>query len=331
MFKNGAVVAATLLLAMGCAGTYKQKVEYNTLEPLRVAVLPFAEVDSTGAFLDSDPNLLIDKVAVVSQELSEKPRSLVRKLVQAELEETALDILAPSLINSKLHHTEYSDSNLDFILPKIHATSAQSFCPAVFDCDAVLYGKVTRWDRSYYGIQSSTTVGLELKLISARDGRVLFEGRAEDSDSRGITKVPTGFSDLVLEPIKGLDNEITVKLAQRVVSKLLEPLKASAKPEYHATVPPSIYAAAHTGAINQSMRERGLSVMLVGSRKRAATFSIGQVITNVPMAERAPGQYSGEFVPLPTDHFDDELVVVSLVDEFGRATTQSLPGAVSLR
>ncbi|NDC37668.1 MAG: hypothetical protein EBZ48_06400, partial [Proteobacteria bacterium] len=95
--------------------------------------------------------------------------------------------------------------------------------------------------------------------------------------------------------------------------------------------PPSIYAAAHTGASSEAIRSRGLSVMMIGSRKRSASFSIGQVIVNVPMAERAPGQYIGEFIPLPSDHFENEPVVVTLLDEFGRATTQTVTGAVSLR
>ena len=210
---NFKVFGIPLLAAVmcGCVAKYTQKIDFNTLEPLRVAVLPFVEIDSDGKVMDSDTSLLIDHVSVLSQDLNEKPRTLVRKVVQSELDNTALDMLAPALVNTKLMHNGFSDKDQNFDLPKIFATGAREYCTKVFDCDAVLYGKVTKWDRSYYGIQSSTTVAIELNLISARDGKTLYTATATDSDSRGITKIPTGFSDLVIEPIRGLDNDITIK------------------------------------------------------------------------------------------------------------------------
>ena len=145
------------LALCGCFASYKQTVEFNTLEPLRVAVLPFVEIDSDGKVMDSNTSLLIDRVSVVSQDLNEKPRTLVRKVVQSELYNTALDMLGPALVNTKLMHNGFADKDQNFDLPKIFATSAKEYCTKVFDCDAVLYGNITRWDRSNYGIQSSTT------------------------------------------------------------------------------------------------------------------------------------------------------------------------------
>ena len=323
-------LALVLLPLCGCGATYTQKVDFNTLEPLRVAVLPFVEIGKDGKVMDSNTSLLIDQVSVVSQDLNEKPRTLVRKIVHAELDNTALDMLAPALVNSKLMHRGFADRDLNFDLPKIYSTGAKEYCTKIFDCDAVLYGKVTRWDRSYYGIQSSTTVGIELTLVSARDGRTIFSAVAQDSDSRGITKIPTGFSDLVIEPIRGLDNDITIKLAERTVKKMMEPLRTTNKPEYLASVPPAIYAAAHDAFGGTVSRARGITVLVVGSAKKTATFSVGRSIENLPMAERAPGHYIGQFVPLKTDHFMKEEVRVSLTDKFGRATVQKLPDLVTL-
>ena len=319
------------LLLAGCSGTYQNKVDYNTLEPLRVAVLPFARVDKDGKFEGGDASLLIDNVPGVSQDLGKTPQSIVRTSVEDELDNTALDILAPGLINSRLHHTGYSDEKLEFNYQKIFDTSAADYCKKIFDCDAVLYGKVTRWDRHYYGLQSATTVGIDLKLVSARTGKTLFSASAEDTDSRGLTKIPTGFSSLVIEPIRGLDNDITIKLAQQIVEKMIAPLRTDNKPEYLSTLPPSIYAAAHNGFEGSVSRDHGLIVMMTGSEHDKGAFSVGQAIVNVPMVERGAGHYVGVYLPLESDHLDKEPVTVALTDQYGRTTTQKLPVQLSLR
>src|SRR5262249_22586330 len=120
----GAALLFLCALSAGCAGTYKQKLDFNPLEPLRVAVLPFAEVDSKGNFVQTNGALLIDKVPGVSQDLGQNPRAILRKIVQSELDSTALDMLAPSLVNAKLMHSGFADEKLNFDYQRIFATSA---------------------------------------------------------------------------------------------------------------------------------------------------------------------------------------------------------------
>ena len=326
------ILALTLtLLTCACASTYKSNLEFNPTEPLRVVVLPFAQVDQKGAIIDVNSDLAIDKVNLVSSKLGEAPAEFVRKLVQSELGKSALDIFSPALIDSELSHHGFADPKLKLNLAKIFSADPKQLCTHLVNCDAVLYGKVTKWDRSYYGIQSVNSVGIDLKLVSVRDGKELFSSNAQDSDGRGLSKGPTGFSDLVIEPLRGLDNAIITDLARKMVPKMLADLKVESRPDYLQSQPPAIYAAAHDAHSGKLSKNGVLTVLAFGSSYDSAAFSIGNVIQNVPMVEQDESHYIGEYYPLPTDSFETQPVYVTLTDEYGRVTKEELgSGPVSL-
>lgn len=327
--------ATVLALTTGCAGTIKTKVDFNTAEPLRIAVLPFAQVDRSGALLRSDESLLLDSIELVSSQLRQSPAEFVQSLVQTELSKAALDVIIPAIVEAELVHKGYTIPNstpVQLDLSRIFALTPDTVCNKLLSCDAVLYGKVTRWSRSYYGVQTVSRVGIDLRLISAKTGRVLYEALADDSDSRGLTKGPTGLSSVVLEPLRGLDNDIVLDLARTVVSKAIAPLHAENRPEYLKTPPPAFIAAAHDATDGTLAPGGKLAVIALGTPGHTAVFSVGTRILDIPMVERRPGHYLGEFFPLESESFTDELVTVALKDGFGRTTTQTISTLpVSLR
>ncbi len=308
----------------GCAGTYQQKVDFNPTEPLRVAVMPFVTIDKVGKATNEESRLLLDNLSLVSSKQEETPSRIVRRHVLAELPNTGLDIVSSALIDIDLPHRGFGKADGTLDVDRVLAVAPGEICVKFLDCDAVLYGKIVRWDRSYYGIQSVNTVGIDLKLVSARDGKVLFQGNAEDSESRGITKGPTGISSLVLEPIKGLDSEIIVDLSRSVVQKLLEPLNLKKRPEYLESGPPAIFATSHDAPSGILNREHPLVVVAMGSGGQNASFAIGDAVTAVPMFERSAGHYYGEYISLPGEKFSAQPVKVILGDKYGRKTEQTL-------
>lgn len=328
-----AALLGVLVFASGCAGSFKHQVDFNTRESLRVAVMPFVQLDSDGQMLQDDGKLLVDKVALVSQEQKDRPTDAVRKLVQAEISRTtALDLLVPVLVDIELPHHGFGlpDGNPD--LKKLYNAPPSEVCHRFLDCDAVLYGYIKKWDRSYYGVQTINTVSLELKLVSAKDNRILFSSTAEDTDSRGISKGPTGYTSIVLEPIKGLDSDIIAKLAEDMVRKMLQPLSVQQRDQMLKDPPPAIFATAHDASAEGGVKPGGpLVVVMFGSSKQVASFSIGHVIEDVPMIEHTEGHYVGEFYPLPSDGFNAEQVVVKLQDQYGRSSQQTIQrGPVSV-
>jgi hypothetical protein len=54
------------------------------------------------------------------------------------------------------------------------------------------------------------------------------------------------------------------------------------------------------------------------------SFSIGNAIRDVPLVERSAGHYIGEYIPTAGDRFENQQVTVTLEDEVGRKTSQTL-------
>ena len=316
-----------LALLVGCSGTYQSRLEFNPSEPIRIAVLPFIQVDNSGAPQESDPNLLIDNLSLVSSKLKQTPAEFIQGLVQSELANASLDLIPPGIVSARLIHSNYElpGSKPPAIdIKRILATPPDEICSKVIPCDAVLYGQLTSWNRSYFGLQSVMTVGIDLKLVSAKSRKVLFHSTAKDSDSRGITKGPTGISDLVLGPIQGLDNEIITDLARSVVIKALAPLSGRGRPEFLSSPLPIIIAAAHSAINGYLPSGRRLIVVAYGTPGLLGSFDIAGFTEGIPLAERDAGHYVGEFVALRGDTFTNAVISVSLRDKNGRITTEHL-------
>jgi hypothetical protein len=105
---------------------------------------------------------------------------------------------------------------------------------------------------------------------------------------------------------------------------MFRPLRS--KPTTPVAGPPSIYAAATDSHHGNFGAAKPLLVLMYGSTAKVASFSIGSAIRDVPMVEKYPGHYAGEYYPLDGESFSEEAVTVQLRDEFGRATTHTLPG-----
>jgi hypothetical protein len=309
------------LFASACSGTYKHDLHYNPGESLRVAVLPFVQKDSDGQIVEEDGSLLVDGIPLVSSEVADSPAAISRKLVYVELSRTALDVISPALIDLELPHRGFARADGTFELKKIHSVPPAAYCETFLDCDAVLYGTVLKWDRSYYGIESAHEIQLELRLVEAKSGKLLFKSVATERESRGLTKGPTGYSSLVVEPIRGLDSEIIEGLAQRTIQQMLDPLRLKiAATDTQQAPPPAIFAVSHDAMGGAVRAGSPLLVVAFGAESMTASFSLGDAVRGVPMLEQSPGHYLGEYWPLPGEEFSAQPVVVSLRDATGRET-----------
>ena len=318
---------AVILLSFfsACAPRVQEQVHFDPAEPLRIAVLPFQRFDRSGKPLVDEGRLFVDNIPLLSKKQEETPAQIARRLTLAELEKTNLDVIDPIAIDLGLPHHGFARQDGTLDIDRLMQTPASDLCRTFLSCDAVLYGSVTRWDRQYFAIQSVDTVGVSLKLVSATDDRTLFESSVVDPEGRGLTKGPTGFSSLVIEPVRGLDSAVIVDLARRVIARALQPLQIRDRPA--SGNPPSIYAAAHNGAHGPVSSSHPLMVVLFGSEGQQGSFSIGSRVSGVPMIERSRGHYYGEWVPLPDLSVQDEPVSVTLEDRFGRTAQQEIPGA----
>ena len=329
LIRRALAVAIICVFFNACSGKYKNRINFNPTEPLRVAVLPFIIKDSRGRIIQKEGRLLLDNFGLISSAVEETPAQIVRKQVITELKKSSLDLVSSTLIDIDLPHHGYAKPDGTLDLERLWQVPASEICSSFLSCDAVLYGTINKWERSYYGIESVNKVAIELKLVSAQPGEVvLYQASGEDSESRGITKIPTGFSSVFIEPIIGLDSEIISRLSNSIVRKILAPLVVANRPVFIDSSPPAIYASSHDGANRKISKEQPLIVVLFGSEGAQSSFSIGSSIESVPMVERSPGHYYGEYVPLQTDKFKDQKVSVSIVDLAGRKSVSNTPGGL---
>lgn len=308
--------------AGGCSAKLKQTIEFNPAEPLRVAVLPFYQVEKGKIISETfDPNYFIDNIPLLSSKLTESPPAIVQKIVESELSQSGLDLISRGYIDSQLGHHA-------FVINKVVQT--ENILAAnpkelgdFLGADAILFGKVTRWDRSYYGLESAVTVGIELKLVKASDGKILFSADGEDSDHRGLSGIPTGFSSLVIEPLRGLDNEVILNLSQSLVKKMVKPLSVMDRPEYVNTSGPVIFGATDNakGVVSES---ESLVVIALGTPDQEGFFSLDNVVSKVPMFEVDKGHYVGRFIPVGDEDVEIKRVVVNLRDNFGRTAQKEI-------
>jgi hypothetical protein len=310
----------TLILFSGCSSKFEHKISFNQYERIRIAVMPFRYLAGTESEeAPPTPNLLIDNVPIVSEKLKQTPTKYIRTLVQNELKSTVLEIIDPFEVEIELPHHGFGKIDGTFDLNKIFNSNPDELCVHHLQCDAVLLGTIYSWDRSYYGIESVSTVDLGLKIISAKNGRTLYEVRGKDNISRGISGIPTGFSDLVVEPLRGLDNEIIEDLAREIVRKLIEPLKVNQE-DLNRGSPPSIYAVVHDAVNGDLAIATNLTVLAYGTPQLQASFRIGEVTGDLPMLEKFPGHYVGTYIPFAQEKVIAEKVIVSIRDKYGRIT-----------
>ncbi len=321
----------SILGLTACSGQYQQTLNFNPDEPLRVAVLPFVQLDQANKIVKSESRLFTDNLDLDSDKSDLSPAQIVRQAALAELSESGLDLVSSALVDIDLPHRGLASSDGSIDLDKLLKTDPKQICNDFLNCDALLYGTIKRWDRSYYGVQSVNSIELELKLVSVLTNRVLFLATAKDSESRGITKIPTGISSVVLEPLRGLDSEIIEQLAQQMVAKMLKSLRSDSRPAFLESAPPVLYATSYYPEVPVIERSQPFIVLAYGSTNQAVTFSIGTAIKNIPMIERSPGHYYGEYLPLDLDRFSKSEVRVEIRDRYGRKSHESVAlGAVSL-
>ena len=267
-----------------------------------------------------EANAFIDHVPLLSAKIDESPGRFVREAVQASIGRTGLDLVPAAYVETQLAHHGFG------VFPRygferLLQADPRMLCELLL-CDALVYGRVTEWDRTYYGLQSVTSVGAQIVIRRASNGKIIYEAEGYDVSSRGLSKIPTGFSSLVLEPLKGLDNEILTDLARHMAERLIDPLSVKHRPEYLQTELPVILASSHDARRGAISDREILTVLMLGTPKKRATFSIGGRVRDVPMNEVAEGHYVGEFHPLAGENFPAEVIKVRLHDEFGRTSEQ---------
>ncbi|MCA8949765.1 MAG: hypothetical protein KDE27_09700 [Planctomycetes bacterium] len=302
-----------LLLAivpLGCSGVdVRREVapEFAMLREagLRIAVMPFATTAPQSGFL-GDALESLGGVLALSANSASPPRERVAGLLRADvvgwLQQTGLEVVEPWHIDTQLAHAKVSPE-------AARSTESAAGIAQALGVDAVLYGDVTRWNRSYYVVQSFAEVGLHLTLVDA-GGRRLFETERAESLGAGIGGGPTGYVSAVTAPLAGLSGEHLRELTRSITRNAVADLNGGELGVVPGPLTPKLtvvgLAATHDGPFRIGER---VEVIAVGSPGCEVRFDIGRLRTEVPMVQTSVmadprgdrATYVGHYVLQPGD------------------------------
>jgi len=90
--------------------------------------------------------------------------------------------------------------------------------------DVLLRGTVTDWGRTYLVVQSWVKAGLEVELLDAHSGEVIWSGHKKNSRTSGILKGPTGYKSIATAPLSGLKTGHLERVANHLTRMLVDEL-----------------------------------------------------------------------------------------------------------
>jgi hypothetical protein len=149
--------------------------------------------------------------------------------------------------------------------------------------DAVLFGDVTRWNRSYYVLQSTAEVALKLDLRES-NGTELFEGERSERIGAGLSGGPTGFISAATEPLAGLKGSALRDLMRSTARDAALDLNGGTLGAEMGPLAPRLSFVAvqqlHAGPYLPGER---IEVIAVGTPDCEVRCDIGRLHTGVPM------------------------------------------------
>ncbi|MDP6625833.1 MAG: DUF799 family lipoprotein, partial [Nitrospinota bacterium] len=176
------------------------------------------QVSSNFATKDKLPPL---KLVILPLEGKHEGAEFFREALHTTLMDTELNISEKFLVDKALKKNGWSSPKELLPIPPQKLGEA-------FGADALLYGKVTKWSKYYAIIHSTLVVGLELKLVDARTGEILWTGEELDREFEGIVKIPTGIISAFANPLifvgeKSNLNSLAAKVARNITESLRKP------------------------------------------------------------------------------------------------------------
>ncbi|MEK7483790.1 MAG: GNA1162 family protein [Planctomycetota bacterium] len=288
-----------------------RKINFNLNTPLRVAILPFEDISSKDSYISKPFATGINYIPLLGGDDPQAPATLVREKFTANLKSSNLDPILNTQVDQALIENNLYD------IKKLKSMDLQRL-EDMLNVDAVIFGELTHWDRDYYVADSSVTVGIKVKMIDVSNKEVLWEHHFIDSERRGITKVPTGYVSAVLEPLRGLSNELFIELSDDVCRRIVDSIRPEKQSEFQEVSLPNI---AHAIFQYQDQKKE-LLVVAIGEPKISAFFLLGKSEQQIPMTEVSAGQYIGQYQFHGKESYSSQnQIMVRFVNSTGQSST----------
>jgi len=212
----------------------------------------------------------------------------------------------------------YADIELTAVDARLHALNRSGkdkldyrlFCQSL-GCDGVITGRVVDFRKIFAGVYSELAVTAEISLINAKTGEVILTQR-EDATFRegGISLTPIGLIMNAMSAALNLRDIQRVRLVSEIgyniAKSIPDPLGgiASSGPRIQGMLSNSSESPFGLGKI--------ISIAIQADPNGSAVFDIGNYRRALPMTEKTPGLYVGEYRIQDGDNIRQSPVVVTL-------------------
>ena len=257
--------------------------DYDKDKPLSVAILPFE-------------NLTQEKQAP----------DLLQRLFYNNFSSLAYKDVELSTINNKLPNF---NSNNIFKSPDLKKYGEH------LGSDALILGRITKFETYYAGVYSSITVAAELKMIDVETQRVLWSIKHKQVQRSG--GIPTSLIGAIITAASSaldLSRYHIITTINKLCQSAVETIPPSANLKGKSF--PKISNLVHNGVNRILIKGERLEVGVEGTPGLTATFSISPWETTLQMQEKTPGTYIGSYIVRPTDTISDGVIAVRLLDSW---------------
>ncbi|MDP3702857.1 MAG: DUF799 family lipoprotein [Candidatus Omnitrophota bacterium] len=180
-------------------GTTREAARTQTGRSVRLAVLPFA----------------------VKKPAWQKAAASMRSYLAADLQESPFEILELQQVDAVLTELGWKEGEpLSDDLPL--QTLAQRL-----GADSLLRGTVTNFGRTYAVVESWVKAELQVDLVDAHSGTVIWSEKQKDSRTAGILKGPTGYKSIATAPLTAMKTSNLERVSNNLTHKVAQALTES--------------------------------------------------------------------------------------------------------
>ena len=257
--------------------------DYGKRQPLSVAILPFD-----------------------NQTKETEAAQLLRRLFYNNFSSLAYKDIELATIDKKLAHFEPAGVFDSADITKIGQN---------LKADAVIIGRVTKFETLYAGLYSSFSVAFEMKMIATDNNELLWSVKhSETKRNSKIPLTPIGAIISAASTAMDLSRYNMINTSNKLCQVSIDTIPASTTLKGQSY--PRIFNLVHDG-VNRTLKKGAkLQVGVEGTPGLKAQFVITPRKEPVDMQEKEDGSYVGTYIVRAGDDLKDGQIVVTLTDQW---------------
>ena len=159
--------------------------------------------------------------------------------------------------------------------------------------DAVIYGDVIALGKIYALVYSDSQAGLKARMVRCSDAKPIWELEHTIHIEEGSVPLsPIGLATTVFKTALSHRQATHLKAASELCMQMIATMP---NPPGRSEPPPKIQVLVHNGAGKLLQPGDTIKVVMIGEKKRIASWSLPPLILNRPMKEKQPGVYIGAY------------------------------------